>query len=134
MNLLLLLLIYFLYKVFCLLLPEKNKYIIISNSFVIKLISNSTLTNFIMIRNCLRLSRPALCIKLLTRLDGRGLWLIIHLLNVSPHPQVYLTSRERTLLRMPLTECGETLSRCIISHRPRPSSPDRNFILREKLA
>ena len=25
-------------------------------------------------RNCLRLSRPALCIKLLSGLDGRGLW------------------------------------------------------------
>ena len=29
---------------------------------------------------------------------------------------------------MPLTECGEMLSRCIISHRPRPSSPDSNFM------
>ena len=28
-----------------------------------------------------------LCIKLLSGLDGRGLWLIIHLLKVSPHPQ-----------------------------------------------
>ena len=30
--------------------------------------------------------------------------------------------------RHPLTECGETLSRCIISHRPRPSSPDSSFM------
>ena len=36
-------------------------------------------------RCCLRLSRPALCIKLLSGIDGRGLWLIIHMLDVSPH-------------------------------------------------
>ena len=58
-------------------------------------------------------------IKLLSGLDGHGLWLIIHLLNVD-----YVTSREKPLLRMPLTECGETLSR----PQPRPSSPNSNFM------
>ena len=50
------------------------------------------------------------------------------------HPQKWSFSAgnvgcsERPLLRMPLTECGEMLSRCMISHRPRPSSPDSNFM------
>ena len=70
-------------------------------------------------------NRP--CIKLLSGLDGRGLWLIIHLLDVSPHSVSGILRSGLSLLYQHRKTTPEDAAHRI-SHRPWPSSPDSNFM------